>query len=74
MLGELRRGAHGLFIYAATVVKFLTPDPSITIQEESEMLGDLLSNSYEPVSASGATFLIYELYRQLVRDKFSQWS
>jgi hypothetical protein len=72
MLAELGRRAGGLFVYAATVVKYLTPDPSITIQEQTEMLGELLSNSYQSVS-SDATLLIDELYRQLMCDKFSKY-
>jgi hypothetical protein len=71
-LDELRRRASGLFIYAATVVKYLTPYPSITPQEQTEMLGELLSNSSESTS-SDATFLIDELYRQIMRDKFSKY-
>ncbi len=72
-LADLGRRSGGLFIYAATVVKYLTPDPSITGQEQTEMLGDLLSNSYETASASDTTFLIDELYRQIMRDKFSKY-
>jgi len=72
-LAELGKRTGGLFIYAATVVRYLTPYPSITIQEQTEMLGDLLSNSYESAFASDATFLIDELYRQIMCDKFSKY-
>ena len=72
-LAELGRRTGGLFIYAATVVKYLTPYPSVTVQEQTEMLDDLLSNSCEAASASDATFLIDELYRQIMRDKFSKY-
>ena len=72
-LAELGRRTGGLFIYAATVVKYLTPYSSITIQEQTEMLSDLLSNSCESASASDATFLIDELYQQIMRDKFSKY-
>ena len=72
-LAELGRRAGGLFIYAATAVKYLTPHRSITIRDQTEMLSDLLSNSYDPASASDATFLIDELYRQIMRDTFSKY-
>jgi hypothetical protein len=72
-IAELGRRAGGLFIYAATAVKYLTPYHSITIRDQAEMLSDLLSNSYDPASASDATFLIDELYRQIMHDTFSKY-
>jgi len=71
---ELGRRAGGLFIYAATAVKYLTPLDSITIREQTEMLNDFLSKSYEPVSSSDATSLVDELYRQIMCDAFSKLS
>jgi hypothetical protein len=38
------------------------------------MLNDFLSKSYEPASSSDATFLIDELYRQIMCDAFSKLS
>ena len=72
-LAELGRRAGGLFIYAATAVKYLTPYRSISIRDQAEMLSDLLSNSYDPASASDATFLVDELYRQIMHDNFSKY-
>ena len=71
---ELGQRAGGLFIYAATAVKYLTPRDSITVGEQTEMLNDFLSKSYEPTSSSDATFLIDELYRQIMCDAFSNLS
>jgi hypothetical protein len=71
---ELGHRAGGLFIYAATVVKYLTPLDSITVKEQTEMLSDFLSKSYEPASSSDATFLVDELYRQIMCDAFSMLS
>jgi hypothetical protein len=68
---ELEQRAGGLFIYAATVVKYLTPYDSITVKEQTEMLDDFLSKSYEPASGDG-TSLVDELYRQIMRDAFSK--
>jgi hypothetical protein len=70
-LAELERRADGLFIYAATAVKYLIPCRSITVREQTKMLKNLLSKSYEPVSASDAASLIDELYCQIMRDTFS---
>ena len=71
---ELERRAGGLFIYAATAVKYLTPDGSITVGEQTDMLKEFLSKSYEPASSSDATFLIDELYRQIMCNAFSKFS
>ena len=69
---ELGQRAGGLFIYAATAVKYLTPLSSITVGEQTEMLNDFLSKSYEPASSS--TSLVDELYRQIMYDTFSKLS
>jgi hypothetical protein len=70
-LAELERRADGLFIYAATAVKYLFPRRSITGGEQTKMLKNLLSKSNEPVSVSKATSLIDELYRRIMCDTFS---
>ena len=70
---ELGQRVDGLFIYAATVVKYLTPHNSITVGEQSEMLNDFFSKSYEPVSSSDATSLVDELYRHIMYDAFSNF-
>ena len=71
---ELAQRACGLFIYAATAVKYLTPLDSITVGEQTEMLKDFLSKSYEPASPSDTTLLVDELYRQIMCDAFSKLS
>jgi len=73
-LAELVRQAEGLFIYAATAVKYLTPHRSITVREQTKMLQNLLSKSYKTASASNATFLIDTLYRQIMFDTFSKFN
>ena len=70
-LAELGQRVGGLFIYAATAVKYLTPLDSITVNEQTEMLQDFLSKSYEPAS-NDATSLVDELYRQIMCDAFSK--
>jgi hypothetical protein len=71
---ELGQRAGGLFIYAATAVKYLTPLDSITVGEQTEMLNDFLSKSHEPASSSDATSSVDELYRQIMCDTFSKLS
>jgi ABC-type oligopeptide transport system ATPase subunit len=70
-LVELGQRAGGLFIYAATAVKYLTPVDSITVGEQTDMLNDFLSKPHEP-DASDATSLVDELYRQIMYDAFSK--
>ena len=72
---ELGQRVGGLFIYAATVVKYLTPHDSITANEQTVMLNNFLSKSYEPTSSSDhdATSLVDELYRQIMCDAFSKY-
>ena len=70
---ELGQRAGGLFIYAATAVKYLTPLDSITAKEQTEMLNNFLSKSYESTSSSD-TLLVDELYRQIMCDAFSKLS
>ena len=71
---ELGQRAGGLFIYAATAVKYLTPLDSITVGEQTEMPNDFLSKSYETTSSSDTTYLVDELYRQIMYDAFSKLS
>lgn len=71
-LVKIERRAAGLFIYAATAVRYLTRRSSITASEQTKMLQVLLSKTYVPASAGKATFLIDELYRQILRDAFSE--
>ena len=71
-IAELGQRAKGLFIYAATAVKYLTPLGSITVKEQTGMLIDFLSKSYDPDSSRDATFLVDELYRWIMYDAFSK--
>ena len=71
-LAQLVLRAAGLFIYAATAVRYLNLDGSFSTAEQTGRLNELLFKSYEPDSASDATFLIDILYRQVMRDTFSK--
>ena len=72
-LAELVRQSDGLFIYAATAVKYLTPHRSITAREQTKMLKTLVSKSHRPASENDATILIDALYRQIMVDAFSKF-
>ena len=68
-LAELGRRVSGLFIYAASAVKYLTSRNLITFGEQTDMLNDFLSKS-----SSETAFLIDELYRQVKYDSFLNFS
>ena len=70
-LKTMARLADGLFISAATIVRYLTPHPSITVDEQCKLLSKL--HVQQSFSASGARrqLLIDELYQQILRDAFS---
>ncbi|KAF8155552.1 mycorrhiza-induced NACHT/WD-repeat protein [Crassisporium funariophilum] len=60
--------ADGLFISAATIVRYLTPDPSIELEEQRELLRKLRDGK---TFAANGVLLIDELYQQILRDAFS---
>jgi len=68
-LDELVKRAGGLFVYAATAVRYLAG--SVTVEEQIDMLKDLFSKSHKPPSGSDAFLLIDNLYRQIMLDAFS---
>jgi len=72
-LAGLVKQADGLFVYAATAVKYLTPHRSITAAEQTKMLKHLISKSHKPASMNDATVLIDTLYRQIMVDAFSKF-
>ena len=62
----------GLFISAATMVRYLTPRPSITVDEQRKLLSKL--HDQQSISANDVrrpSVLIDELYQQILRDAFS---
>jgi hypothetical protein len=71
-LDRAAKQADGLFIFAATVVRYLTPRRSITRREQSTLFEKLLS----PKSASGLMqpLLIDGLYQHILHQAFSDLS
>lgn len=64
-LAELGRRAGGLFIYAATAVKYLTPCHSVTGREQAELLDKFLV-----ASSKNSTSLIDGFYQQILHEAF----
>jgi len=72
IIGKVVTLADGLFIYAATILKYLDgcePD------EKVELLVELLSKlaSANPRTSAAETSLLDELYRQVLKDVFSKF-
>ncbi|KAJ7676424.1 hypothetical protein B0H17DRAFT_1334438 [Mycena rosella] len=67
-LGKLARRSNGLFIYAATAVRYSNPRPKMTKSEQLDLVQKLLSPSAP--SNSRNAFLIDELYKQILWAAF----
>lgn len=70
-LAELVDRASGLFIYAATAVKYLKSPCGLTSKEQKKSLSKFLSGTHNSVSSKHATSLIDEIYRQIMCEAFS---
>ena len=71
-LDKAAKQADGLFIFAATVVRYLTPRRSITRREQSMLLKKLLSRNSEGHTTK--SLLIDELYQHILCQAFSDLS
>lgn len=71
-LAEVERRADGLFVYAATVVRYLTPQTTNSAREQMDMLRDLLDNSLDPDCSNDSTCMIDQLYRHIMLDAFGR--
>ena len=65
---DVAKRAGGLFIYAATVVRYLTPRRKITLAEQRVLMRKLFSQSFVTSSAHGR---IDGLYRHVLQQAFS---
>jgi len=63
--------ADGLFISAATIVRYLTPRPRMTVDEQCKLMSKLHVRQSFSVSGTRRPLLIDELYQQILRDAFS---
>ena len=70
-LNSMMQLADGLFISAATIVRYLTPHRWITVDEQRRLLSKLhVRQSFSAGDARGP-LLVDELYQQILRDAFS---
>jgi hypothetical protein len=71
-LTHLGQKADGLFIYAATVVRYITPRPRMAKDEQLHLMDVLLDRTW-PMSSGAHTVvsLVDELYRQILWEAFS---
>ncbi|KAG6826050.1 hypothetical protein H0H87_008091, partial [Tephrocybe sp. NHM501043] len=70
-LENLVEQSGGLFIYAATIVRYLT-SRRFAVSEKLEMLTEFLYKSYDANSAKKATETVDQLYRWIMLDTFSE--
>jgi len=70
-LNTMSQLANGLFISAATIVRYLTPHPRITVDEQCKLLSKLHVRQSFSASDARRPLLIDELYQQILRDAFS---
>ncbi|KAF8702631.1 hypothetical protein AX14_014390 [Amanita brunnescens Koide BX004] len=68
-LADLAQKADGLFIYAATVVRYIKPRSKMTKREQVHLMGKLIGSTW--AMSSVTTSLVDELYQQILREAFS---
>jgi len=74
---ELAQQAGGLFIYAATAVRYMTPQAGLTRKEQLTLMGSLLGDNCGPKpwdSSEGPeeTLQVDILYRQILSEAFGK--
>ncbi|KIJ53753.1 hypothetical protein M422DRAFT_775760, partial [Sphaerobolus stellatus SS14] len=69
-LAELAQKADGLFIYAATAVRYATPRQQMAKNEQLELLHKLIHPTSGPMTTGNHTLLIDQLYQQVLWDAF----
>ena len=69
---ELARRAGGLFIYAATAVRYITPQTGLTREEQLDLMGSLLSDSWDPSEGFEEPLQVDILYRQILFEAFGK--
>jgi hypothetical protein len=69
---ELARRAGGLFIYAATAVRYMTPQAGLTREEQLNLMGSLLSDSWDLSEGPEEPLQVDILYRQILSEAFGK--
>jgi WD40 repeat protein len=68
-LNDLAQKADGLFIYAATVVRYITPRSMMAKGEQVHLMGKLFGSTWAMSSMTAS--LIDVLYQQILQEAFS---
>jgi NACHT domain len=69
---ELARRAGGLFIYAATAVRYMTPQVGLIREEQVNLMGRLLSNGWDLSEGPNELLQVDILYRQILSEAFGK--
>ena len=69
---ELGRRAGGLFIYAATAVRYMTPQAGLTRVEQLNLMGSLLSDGWDLSEDPEEPLQVDVLYRQILFEAFGK--
>ena len=69
---ELARRAGGLFIYAATAVRYMTPRAKLTRGEQLDLMRGLLSDNWDLSEGPEEPLQVDVLYRQILFEAFSK--
>jgi AAA ATPase domain len=69
---ELARRAGGLFIYAATAVRYMTPQAGLAREEQLKLMRIMLSNSWDPSKGPKEPLEVDKLYRQILFEAFGK--
>ena len=70
-LTKLADKADGLFIYAATAVRYITPHSNMTKGEQLKLMGKLFDDISPNARSPGMRSLVDELYKQILWAAFS---
>ena len=71
-LTKLAHKADGLFIYAATAVRYITPRPEMTEDEQLQLMGELLDDVSSVFESADTPSLVDNLYKQVLWAAFSK--
>ena len=71
-LTKLADKADGLFIYAATAVRYITPYSNMTKGEQLQLIGELLDDVSPVFESADAPSLVDNLYKQILWTAFSK--
>ena len=69
---ELARRARGLFIYAATAVRYMTPQAGLTRKEQLKLMGSLLCESWDLSEGPEELLQVDILYCQILSEAFGK--